>query len=144
MSNFSITFTGDVLDEDPTIAIGVLQLREDREWFHATLGYWTVEDYEESWNKALVRLVNGASISCLVTSLTDPLNSNFLTTWPLYRSGDEVYVQNHLIFLDELLHEFDPATPWESSAPRSVGEDGHEISEWQLQVTDLREFLDNK
>lgn len=141
-NNFVITFTGEFLDDDPTMAVGLIQLGEFRESFCATLEYWTIKDYEESWNKALLRLTNGAATSCLITSFIDPLNANFLILWPLYRFGDEVAVQNQLLFSDQLSHVFDPTAPWESIHPYSaIDGDGRNISEWRIQMTDLREFL---
>lgn len=49
---------------------------------------------------------------------------------PLYRDGDTVFIQNSLIFLDELSQAFDIENPWLSIGPRNVvNEDGVRISE---------------
>jgi hypothetical protein len=37
-----------------------------------------------------------------MTSMTDPRTSNFLVYWPMYREGEDVYIQNAIIFLDEI------------------------------------------
>jgi hypothetical protein len=51
-------------------------------------------------------------------------------------------VQNRLLFLDQLPHDFDPAAPWDSVGPRrTVTEDGDQISEWRVSLDDIREFL---
>ncbi len=127
------------------MALGELKLGEHCEHFGSILGFWGVGDYEESWLTALRRLVSGASISCLATSVIDPSNANFLEVWPLYREEDNVYVQNSLIFPDQLPHEFDPDAPWESLDPRSViDEDGQAISEWEVSLGDIREFLESR
>jgi hypothetical protein len=144
LANFSISFTG-FDKQDPFVALGELNLGEDCEHFGSILGFWGTDDYEESWLTALRRLVSGASISCLATSVIDPSNANFLEVWPLYREGDNVYVQNSLIFPDQLSHEFDPDAPWESLDPRSViDEDGQAISEWKVNLSDIKEFLETK
>ena|SRR5215467_6992418 len=142
MGNFSIAFTGKFADDDPSVAIGEIKLGEYLESFQAILGFWTMEDYEKSWLTALRRLVGGASTSCLVTSLTDPGNSEYVVTWPLYRSDDEVFVQNQLIFLNQLGRRFEPQAPWEFIEPHAIiDEDGHQISEWQVQLKDIQDFL---
>jgi hypothetical protein len=33
-----------------------------------------------------------------MTSMTDPGTSNFLICWPVYRAGEDMYLQNALIF----------------------------------------------
>jgi hypothetical protein len=105
------------------------------------LEFWGLEDYERNWAAGLGRLIDGSSVSCLATSMIDPSTANFVEVWPLYRSGDDVYVQDQLIFMDQLSHEFDPAAPWESVRPRSVvNENGQEIQEWRVSLEDVQEF----
>ncbi len=55
-----------------------------------------------------------------LVSVSTTEEAEFFTAWPLYRSGDDVYVQNQLIFVDELDHDFDPDAPWESIGPRTI------------------------
>lgn len=144
MANFSIAFTG-FDEEDPLVAIGKLRLGEDDEYFESVLGFWGAADYEQSWLDGLRRILAGKSTSCLATSVTNPSSANFVEVWPLYREGSDVYVQNSLIFLDQLSHEFDPDAPWESVAPRSVvDEDGQTISEWRVSLDDIREYLETR
>jgi hypothetical protein len=140
VGNFSITFTG-FDEDDPLVAIGELKLSEHSEYFESVLEFWGLEDYERSWSAGLKRLLDGAAVSCLATSMIDPPTANFVEVWPLYRNGDDVYVQDHLIFMDQLSHEFDPAAPWESVRPHSVvDEDGQKIQEWRVSLDDIREF----
>ncbi|QWB28247.1 hypothetical protein KJK29_14215 [Streptomyces koelreuteriae] len=107
------------------------------------LTYWKVEQYRASWVRSLKALeLGGDAASCLISSITNPETSNFIFCWPLYKSGDIVYVQNSIIFLGELEEEFVPDEPWRFVEPRStVDEDGHEISEWQTTADEVREFL---
>jgi CdiI N-terminal domain len=141
MASFSIGFTG--FDrEDPLVAVGALKLGEEHEYFESVLGFWGIDDYKAIWAAGLKRLLAGARISCLATSVTDPANANFVEVWPLYREESVVYAQNHLMFLDQLPHEFDPAAPWQCIRPRSVvDEDGDRISEWRVSIDDIGEFL---
>jgi hypothetical protein len=142
VGNFSIAFTG-FDEEDPLVAIGELKLGEHSEYFESVLEFWGLEDYERSWATGLRRLLGGASVSCLATSMIDPPTANFVEVWPLYRDGDDVYVQDQLIFMDQLTHQFDAAAPWESVRPRAVvNEDGQKIQEWRVNLDDVREFYE--
>lgn len=107
------------------------------------LSYWSVPEYQESWINALTVIdAESDSTSCLISSITDPENSNFIFCWPLYRDGDDVYIQNSIIFLEELSGEFAPEEPWRFVEPRStVDEDGNKISEWKTSIGAVREFL---
>ena len=141
MSNFGIAFTGELDREDPLVAIGLITLGDFSEYFSSTLDFGNEDDYRKSWDMGLRRLLTGAAVSCLATSITDPPTTNFVEVWPLYLSGDDVYVQNRWLFLDRLPHDFDPSAPWDSVSPRSTVEDGYELSEWRVSLNDIREFL---
>ncbi|GAA4301153.1 hypothetical protein GCM10023086_16960 [Streptomyces venetus] len=124
-------------------AVGRITVGDFEESFPMDLTYRGVEEYQGSWIRALKRLERGDNAtSCLVSSIKNPATSNFVFCWPLYRSGEVVYVQSSLIFLEELDEAFVPDEPWRSVGPRSkVDEDGNEISEWQTTVDELRQFL---
>jgi hypothetical protein len=77
-----------------------------------------------------------------MTSMTDPRNSNFLVCWPMYRAGEDVFVQNAMIFLDETTEDFDPASPWDPVEPRlGTDEGGNKIPDWITSMDSLRDFL---
>jgi hypothetical protein len=60
----------------------------------------------------------------------------------MYREGDDVYIQNAIIFLDETEGVFDPEAPWSFVEPRHrIDEDGNRISEWVTSMDSLREFF---
>jgi len=144
VGGFSIEFTG-VDGSDPLVAIGELRLGDDREQFESVLGYWKQDDYAASWAAGLQRLLAGASVSCLATSISDPASANFVEVWPLYREGERVHVQSSLLFLDQLPRRFDPHAPWDSVGPReTIDEDGAEISEWHVRLSDVRDFLQSR
>ncbi|WP_405135709.1 hypothetical protein [Nocardia sp. NBC_01388] len=123
-------------------AAGVIRLGEETEYFSAPVGYWSTDNYRSSWSAGLRRILGDDIVSCLAVSMRDPKTSNFVEVWPLYRDGDVVHVQNQLIFLDQLGHEFDPLEPWNSVAPRTTAdEDGEVISEWTVSIKDIEGFL---
>ncbi|MGW4562288.1 hypothetical protein ACWEN3_07685 [Streptomyces sp. NPDC004561] len=126
-------------------ATGRITVGDFEESFPMDLTYWGVEQYQASWVRAL-RVIDREhdATSCLISSITDPASSNFIFCWPLYRSAEIVYVQNSIIFLEDLTEGFSLDDPWRSIEPRStVDEDGHDISEWQTTIHEVRQFLDS-
>jgi CdiI N-terminal domain len=124
-------------------ASGIIVIGDFTETFRAPLGFWEPSDYRNSCRRAFEVLdADPRSASCPMTSMTDPRNSNFLVSWPMYREGECVYIQNALIFLDEIAGVFDPAAPWGCVRPRSgTDEDGNKISEWVTSMDALRGFF---
>jgi len=122
---------------------GRIAVGDFSEMFRMDLSFWGVNEYRRSWRRALQRLNSREVVdSCLVSSITDPSSSNFIFCWPLYRRGEEVFVQNSLIFLDELSEDFDVEEPWLSIGPHvTVNEDGDRISEWRTEILEVRKFM---
>jgi CdiI N-terminal domain len=125
------------------VAHGRITVDDFTETFQAPLGYWDESGYRRSWQQVFEVLNAGPhATSCLMTSMTDPGTSNFLACWPVYRAGEDVYLQNALIFLSESRAAFDPAAPWDFAEPRrATGEDGNKISEWATSMDSLRRFF---
>jgi hypothetical protein len=130
-------------DGGPAEACGRIVIGDFTETFTVPLGFWGESDYYCSWRQAFeVLAASPTSTSCLMTSMTDPSNSNFLVCWPMYREDENVYIQNAIIFLDEIDGAFDPAAPWSYIGPRlGIDEDGNKISEWLTTMDSLREFF---
>ncbi|MEU3249920.1 hypothetical protein [Streptomyces sp. NPDC006997] len=124
-------------------ATGRITVGDFAESFYMDLSYWSIEEYQRSWRDSLQVIFEGKERdSCLVASITNPEASNFIFCWPLYRRGEDVIIQNSIIFLDELERDFDPLEPWSSVRSRlTVDEDGNSISEWRTSVSAVREFL---
>ncbi len=70
--------------------------------------------YQQHWESALGRLVEGATKSALITSDADPTVAKYIFWWPLYRDGDTVYVQNQMLHYDQLPRPFSILDPWKS------------------------------
>lgn len=143
-------FVIEVVDDQAKVVSGVpvqamsrIVVNDFEEHFIMSLDYWTVDHYRASWREALRVLVTGESpVSCLITSITDPKNSNFVFCWPLYRETGKVFVQNKVLFLDELAGGFSVESPWKALGPREVvNEDGDRISEWTTGVLAVERFL---
>jgi hypothetical protein len=119
---------------------GIIQIGKFEERFVASLNFWGKDDYYKQWKQAIKRLTDQKSQrSCLITSLTNPKTANFITWWPIYRVGNSVYFQNQILFMSKLDTPFNPDDPYKYVSPRkTITEDKVEISEWELQVSDLR------
>ncbi|WP_256451877.1 hypothetical protein [Lysobacter sp. S4-A87] len=56
--------------------------------------------------------------------------------------GEVVHVQNSILFADELNERFDPARVKHYLGERTTtSEDGQEISEWLVDMADIRRFV---
>lgn len=116
-----------------------------RERFQSTLFYWSISDYQKQWVHAIERIVNvDNSTSALITELRDPALAGEVVGqwWVLYREGEKVYVQNQLILKKNLTGGFNPLDPYSHIPKRKTETDeGDKISEWEVTVQDMREFL---
>src|SRR5579862_862278 len=120
--------------DEPDFAVGQITLGSFVEEFESILSVWDLERYEQQWQEGIQRLLRGASRSCLMTSLWGDLNGHGFAWWPLYRVGNEVVVQNALIWDPEMIdRDFDPKDPYRFIPEhRSLSEDGQQISEWRV------------
>jgi CdiI N-terminal domain len=61
----------------------------------------------------------------------------------MYRVGEDVYIQNAMIFLDETRAEaFDLEAPWRFVEPRrETDDDRNKISQWITSIGSLPEFF---
>jgi hypothetical protein len=141
---FDFGFVGG-LTHVASVANGQIRIGDFSERFEVDLSYWTMKRYVESWARA-IDVLEMQEVSCLVASITDPSSSNFCFCWSLYRSCNDVFVQQIVIFFDMLTRPFDPDAPWESIPPRvTVNEEGDRISEWKVTtaaISDFRRRLD--
>jgi hypothetical protein len=141
---FDIAFTDDDSTHSNSLR-GKIRLGEFVEAFESSLQFWTRQDYEKQWVNGVRRVVLEHSDSCLISSLTDPENSNFIFWWPIYIDGDKAIFHNQVLFINECQHKFDASQPSRSLHPReTVDEDGNKISEWFVQIADLEEWLQSK
>ena len=144
--SFDIGFT-DCLESDTssntTFRQGRIRIGHFSESFVSALTFWTDSQYLEHWHDAVRRVTYTGQDSCLITSIADPLRSEMLFWWPMYREGDQVIIQNGLLFFSELERSFDPTNPFETVPERvMLNEDGQRVLEWVVTVQDLEDFLD--
>ena len=121
---------------------GRLRIGEFWEDFYSSLFHWSRAQYMNQWRRAVQDIVDGAKQSALIVSfLTLDVSSN-LEWWPMYRVGETVYLQNHLLLFDQLESPFSPEAPLASLRHRNtISETGDSISEWSVQLSALEHFL---
>jgi hypothetical protein len=125
-------------DYEPDVALGEIALDDFVERFEAPRTFWDTDRYESQWRQGIAQLLDGASKSCLITSILEPGYEHFGTWWVFYRDGPRVLVQNHLLLLNVIASDFDPDQPYASIRDRiSLSADGEPISGWYLNFDDI-------
>lgn len=149
---FSIHFLDEplqVVGEDRRAAYGMIRIGDFEERFLSWLDYWGMTDYEHQWQEGVSRIVNGADVSYLITSISDISVSAAtapVSWWVMYRcSQSEVFIQNQLLLVHELDRPFDPNDAAALIEPRCTKtEEGERVSEWVTTVDELAEFIRRK
>ncbi len=143
--SFSIEFPVDATEdvrEFQRVRVGRITLGYFTEEFEAYLDYWSSVDYEAQWKKAVRRIVSGAGVDALITDMHDLKTAHHLVSWPMYREGNRVFVQNRLLILNDLGR---PSQLEHAIAKlgerKTVNDAGAQISEWSVTVHDLEVFI---
>ncbi|MBT0716687.1 hypothetical protein HGT71_00085 [Rosenbergiella epipactidis] len=113
---------------------------EFSERMNIPLSYWNINDYKDNWLSSLKYGLENKKHASLAVSMYEPENTNFIFTWVLYFSGEDVFVQNNILFLDEC-PGFTPETINSFTQPRTThNEDGMKISEWHTDLKSIQDF----
>jgi hypothetical protein len=121
---------------------GKIWIETYNETFISSLVTWDQAAYQHSWQLAMSRIIEGAEKSALITSYVEPHKSKYLIWWPLYRRDETIYVQNQMLFYDQLEKPFSLEQSWEFIKKRqTVNAEGNQVSEWTTNVSSLRECL---
>jgi len=130
--------------DDLSYGIGYMILGQSRENFRSSLDRWKIADYEKQWSKAIIRLLDGAESSVLITSLPALDSNDMIELWPMWRNGDTVYIQEEPLFSLEARNSFDSDNPYiYVGAHLTELEDGRRISQWVVPLQNFAEFLRN-
>lgn len=112
--------------------LGSIQIDDFKESFQADLSFWSKSDYEHHWDRATQALNKGSPV-VFITSITDPMTSNFIRSWACYPTSGDLIFQEQILFLDDLEKPFNLEKPHSNCLPyESVTEDGEGISEWRI------------
>src|SRR3954452_19436956 len=115
--SFSIQFLDEPLSypyEDRTspAARGVLVLGAAREYFLSSLYEWSKECYESQWRHAIKTLLLKNGKAALITTYGSSGHATHLEWWPMYVVEDAVFVQDQLLFYDQLTEPFSTQNPF--------------------------------
>jgi hypothetical protein len=140
---FAIEFIGAPRVEFGELARrGRISLGEFSEEFVAPLVFWSADGYRKQWVEAAERIVNGQPRSCFVAAMRESPRGGPVFLWPAYKDGEVVYVQHRLLLPETVKGSFDPSNLYaQVDERRTLSEDGEPISEWQVSVEDLANFL---
>jgi hypothetical protein len=113
---------------------------EFSEMINIPLSYWDINTYKTSWLNSLEHGLANKKHATLVVSMYEPKNTNFIFTWVLYFLGEDVFIQNNILFLDEC-PGFTPENINNYTEPRTThNEDGIKISEWHTDLDSVINF----
>lgn len=118
---------------------GEIIINDFKEKFIMSLDSWSLNDYQQQWREGLAK-IHQQSQSCLVTSAQNLTTKPLVNWWVLYRHGDTIFIQNHLLFGKRFATKlakipFTPATCYDYIPPReTISDDGTPISEWSVKV----------
>ena len=120
-----------------------ISLGEYVEELHIPIDYWGIEEYKKSWATSIVDGIEKKKHSVLITSMHEPESLNFISTWVIYYDGENSYVQNKIIFVDDF-PELDASKINEYVNKREIlNEDGFKISEWIVKTKDVIDFYND-
>lgn len=124
--------------EDEQILVGNIKIED----FHVPLSYWDRNEYLSQWTKGLEAIFEGSKKSAFITAMYNPATANFIFWWVIYRVGNDVYIQNHVLFVDELKERFNESDFIKYVPEReTITEDDDPISEWKVNIDDIRKAL---
>lgn len=140
---FSIDFI-DYKSSDKFLARGQITIGNFTEEFECAIHYWDKERYMNQWVEGCNKICKEPK-SALMTSIHEPVQANFMVWWVMYRESNNVYIQNQLLFMENLSSPFQEENIYEHISDReTVNEDGLEISEWQTSVSEIKQWLDTR
>ncbi|MGY2262200.1 hypothetical protein [Pseudomonas sp. SDO55104_S430] len=124
---------------------GFIELSGSVERFYAPASYWKKEQYVKSWRQSFDEGYANKSHSALIVSMRDPLAANFIFAWVLYFEVGKVFVQNKVLFMDEIDSVFDSERVNDYFGGReTINEEGVKISEWEIALEDVVNFFNER
>lgn len=119
---------------------GTITLDDLHENFLAAAWLWDSERYKSQWLKAARSLVDGADKTAFVTSFIHP-DADHNVVWPAWRIGPTVHIQNRLLLREHLPSVLDvDRIEHFIGDRRTVSDEGHVLSEWQVSLADIATY----
>lgn len=125
------------------VALGKICFGNFNEYFEASLSFWKAENYRQQWIEAAKKIFE-FDRTAFITNLSNPETANFIVWWIAWKSGETIFIQNHLLFLNKLSEPFDLKNPYKFINSREIEtEEGEKISEWKISLSDIIKFLND-
>jgi contact-dependent growth inhibition (CDI) system CdiI-like immunity protein len=142
---FDIELLGRVEGEgEHPFSWGQLTLGHFREEFQAPLCDWAPGDYAAHWLESARRLLQGAPVAVFLTHMARP-DAAYHVGWPSWREAERIYVQERLFLREQLNGTFDPEYPEVHAGSRQeMSEEGERISQWDVTLGELAEFVERR
>lgn len=95
----------------------------------------------KQWQEGLDRLLQGESKSAIVAEMYQPELANYINWWVFYQVNSVVYIQNKLLFIENLGCDFLESDLYAYIPERETETDeGDHISEWAVELHDIASF----
>lgn len=121
---------------------GEIVIGDHRELFEAFIGFWGPADYQAQWIEGCRRAAWDDRPSCLITSITDPAQSEYLRWWLLYPDRDVIFIQEAILLLRSTATPFSTHDPYVHIPPhRRRTEEGFDVSEWTISRDAVKAFV---
>jgi hypothetical protein len=129
------------LERNERIALGKVTLGNFAEGFESSLSFWSITDYQNQWIEAAQRIFE-FDRTAFITDLDNPQTVRFITWWKAWKIEERIFVQNQLLFLEQLSDAFDLSNPYKFIADRTTEtNEGEKISMWEISLNDIKDFL---
>jgi hypothetical protein len=121
-----------------------LVIREHKEIFPLVTNLWSPDRYEAQWLESLWALENHKVDRCVLITDVQPSDvSSGICYWALFREGQTVYFQERFLRVqsEALLGSPVEVAPNIPARIQGEPEEHARVSEWQLSIDDIGEFL---
>ncbi|WP_137169734.1 hypothetical protein [Marinomonas sp. FW-1] len=145
MRTFSLELNNEVVvSHGEEVLFGEINIHSFSEKIRSPISYWNRKRYLSQWRFGLNEIISGNKKSAIVTSMYDPINANFIVIWPLYLIEEDVFIQNRILFMEDLKEPFNESKMSAYIDDReTVNEDGEAISEWKVSISDIHKVLNS-
>ncbi|PSH19660.1 hypothetical protein B7R74_12860, partial [Yersinia pseudotuberculosis] len=122
---------------EETVLPAKIVIGDFNEGMQIPLTYWSIEQYRKSWLDALKQGLENGDHSVLAVSMYNPETVNFIFTWVIYYNGNNVVIQNKIIFAEEIqnfsIHELN-----EYAGEYDAYSEGEKVSEWYITLKEIK------
>jgi len=145
LDRFDVSFLDGLPPYEPYINCIQITIGRFVETMDSGCEYWSRKQYEQHWVSELDNLLGLRASGVLITWMIDPQQDGWITTWPMWREGETIFVQNRLLDVQLIEGEFSVADlPVYIGERRVDDEEGNKISTWVASCDAIAEFLKRK